>query len=102
MFEIAANGRREQVLAQISATREALEEEEQRLLEEVHREEERVEQCLLTHRAHWSQALESLSQTRSRLVHMLTHAADAQLVVRAIYRVQEYQGCGEGVQLLVH
>lgn len=60
-----------------------------------------MEQCLLTHRAHWSQALESLSQTRSRLVHMLTHAADAQLVVRAISRVQEYQGFGEGVELLV-
>lgn len=70
------------MLAQVSAAREALEEEEQRLLEEVQREEERVEQCLLTQRAHWSQALESLAQTRSRLVHKLTHTPDAQLAVR--------------------
>lgn len=62
--------------------REALEEEEQRLLEEVQREEERVEQCLLTQRAHWSQALASLTQTRSGLVHTLTHTPDGQLVVR--------------------
>ena len=70
------------MLAQVSAAREALEEEEQRLLEEVQREEERVEQCLLTQRAHWSQAHVNLSQTRSRLVHTLTHTPDAQLVVR--------------------
>lgn len=70
------------MLAQVSAAREALEEEEQRLLEEVHREEERVEQCLLTQKAHWNQALATLSQTRSRLVHTLTHTADAQLAVR--------------------
>ncbi|MEQ2208849.1 hypothetical protein XENOCAPTIV_017229, partial [Xenoophorus captivus] len=76
----SASRAREQVLAQVSAAREALEEEEQRLLEQVQREEERVEQCLLTQRAHWNHALMSLSQTRSRLVHTLTHTADAQLV----------------------
>lgn len=70
------------MLAQVSAAREALEEEEQRLLEEVQREEERVEQCLLTQRAHWNQAMANLSQTRSRLVHTLTHTPDAQLAVR--------------------
>lgn len=79
--QAAANTAREQVLAQVSAAREALEEEEQRLLEEVQREEERVEQCLLTQRAHWNQALTSLAQTRSHLVHTLTHMPDAQLVV---------------------
>lgn len=72
-------------MAQVSAVREALEEEEQRLLEEVQREEERVEQCLLTQRAHWNQALASLSQTRSSLVHTLTHSPDAKLVVRGIF-----------------
>lgn len=70
-------------MAQVTAAREALEEEEQRLLEEVQREEERVEQCLLTQRAHWKQALASLSHTRSGLVHMLTHTPDTQLAVRA-------------------
>uniref|UniRef100_A0A3B4FQC3 B-box and SPRY domain containing n=1 Tax=Pundamilia nyererei TaxID=303518 RepID=A0A3B4FQC3_9CICH len=91
---------REQVLAQVSAAREALEEEEQRLLEEVQREEERVEQCLLTQRAHWGQALTNLSQTRSRLVHTLTHTPDAQLVVRdsgsfSRKGVEEAEGVGE-------
>lgn len=80
--QAAASRAREQVLAQVSMVREALEEEEQRLLEQVHQEEERVEQCLLTQRAHWTQALASLSQTRLRLVHTLTHTPDAQLVVR--------------------
>lgn len=100
MAQIAANSKRQQVLAQISAAREALEEEEQRLLEEVHREEERVEQCLLTHRAHWSQALENLSQTRSSLVHMLTQAADAHLAVRSVSGIRADQMFGE-VRLLV-
>lgn len=72
-------------MAQVTAAREALEEEEQRLLEEVQREEERVEECLLTQRAHWKQALANLSQTRSSLVHMLTHAPDTQLAVRGVF-----------------
>ena len=79
--QAAASRAREQVLAQVSAAREALEEEEQRLLEEVQREEERVEQCLLTQKAHWGQALASLSQTRARLVQTLTDTPDAQLAV---------------------
>ncbi|XP_023275442.1 B box and SPRY domain-containing protein-like [Seriola lalandi dorsalis] len=97
-LQAAASRARETVLAQVSAAREALEEEEQRLLEEVHREEERVEQCLLTQRAHWSQALASLSQTRSRLVHTLTHTPDAQLVTSVqdiAERVEEAEGVGE-------
>ncbi|KAG8010729.1 B box and SPRY domain-containing protein [Nibea albiflora] len=97
-LQTAASRAREQVVAQINAAREALEEEEQRLLEEVQREEERVEQCLLTQRAHWSQALESLSQTRSSLVHTLTHSPDAQLVTSVqeiAERVEETEGVGE-------
>ncbi|XP_061589351.1 B box and SPRY domain-containing protein [Cololabis saira] len=97
-LQAAASRAREQVLAQVSAAREALEEEEQRLLEEVQREEERVEQCLLTQRAHWDQSLTNLSQTRSHLVHTLTHTPDAQLVtsVQEIdERVEEAEGVGE-------
>lgn len=100
MAQIAANSKRQQVLAQISAAREALEEEEQRLLEEVHREEERVEQCLLTHRAHWRQALDNLSQTRSSLVQMLTQATDAHLAVRSVSGIHADQMFGE-IRLLV-
>ncbi|KAM9307235.1 B box and SPRY domain-containing protein [Pholidichthys leucotaenia] len=97
-LQAAASQAREQVLAQVNAAREALEEEEQRLLEKVQREEERVEQCLLTQRAHWSQALANLSQTRSRLVHTLTHTPDAQLVTSVqeiAERVEEAEGVGE-------
>lgn len=97
-LQVAASRAREQVLARVSAAREALEEEEQRLLEEVHKEEERVEQCLLTQRAHWSEALERLAHTRSRLVHTLTHTPDTQLVtsVQEIdERVEETEGVGE-------
>lgn len=102
--QTAANRAREQVLAQVSAAREALEEEEQRLLEEVQRESERVEQCLLTQRAHWSQALENLSQTRSSLVHTLTHSPDAQLAVRGIFLMGgwcEGEGSGAWLEIIV-
>ncbi|KAM7392823.1 hypothetical protein PAMA_007771 [Pampus argenteus] len=97
-LQVSASRAREQVLARVSAAREALEEEEQRLLEEVQREEERVEQCLLTQRAHWNQAVANLSQTRSRLVHTLTHTPDAQLVIsiqEIAERVEEAEGIGE-------
>lgn len=97
-LQVAASRAREQVVAQVSAAREALEEEEQRLLEAVQKEEERVEQCLLTQQAHWKQALASLSQTRSRLVHALTHTPDTQLATSAqeiADRVEEAEGVGE-------
>uniref|UniRef100_A0A3P8T669 B-box and SPRY domain containing n=1 Tax=Amphiprion percula TaxID=161767 RepID=A0A3P8T669_AMPPE len=88
LCQAAANRAREQVLAQVSAAREALEEEEQRLLEEVQREEERVEQCLLTQRAHWNQALSSLSQTRlNGVLHLLC--------LCGFVRVEEAEGVGE-------
>ncbi|XP_057674271.1 B box and SPRY domain-containing protein isoform X2 [Corythoichthys intestinalis] len=97
-LQVAASTARERVVAQVSVAREALEEEEQRLLEEVQQEEERVEQCLLTQRAHWAQAMASLARTRSRLVHTLTHAPDAQLVTsiqEIAERVEEAEGVGE-------
>lgn len=69
------------MLAQVNVVREALEEEEQRLLEAIQREEERVEQCLLTQRAHWAHTLEKLTHTRTSLVHTLTHSTDTMIVV---------------------
>lgn len=69
------------MLAQVNVVREALEEEEQRLLEVIQREEERVEQCLLTQRAHWTHTLQKLTHTRSSLVHTLTHSTDTMIVV---------------------
>lgn len=85
-------------MAQVTAAREALDEEEQRLLEEVQREEERVEQCLLTQRVHWEQALANLSQTRSSLVHMLTHTPDTHLAVSSGF---SHWGWGRLVKLMV-
>ncbi|KAK5879050.1 hypothetical protein CesoFtcFv8_024395 [Champsocephalus esox] len=97
-LQVGASRAREHILAQVSAAREALEEEEQRLLEEVQKEEERVEQCLLTQRAHWSKALANLTQTRSGLVHTLTHTSEAQLVTSVqeiAERVEAADGVGE-------
>lgn len=97
-LQVEASRAREHVLAQVSRVREALEEEEQRLLEEVQREEERVEECLLTQRSHWGQALSGLTQTRTRLVHTLTHTADTQLATAGqeiTERVEEAEGVGD-------
>ncbi|CAL8405848.1 unnamed protein product [Arctogadus glacialis] len=96
-LQTEASRAREHILAQGSRVREALEEEEQRLLEAVQREEERVEEGLLTQRSHWSRALSGLGQTRSRLVHVLTHTADAQLATAGqeiTERVEEAEGVG--------
>ncbi|XP_056314426.1 B box and SPRY domain-containing protein [Danio aesculapii] len=93
-----ANRARERVLAQVSVVREALEEEEQRLLEAIQREEEHVEQCLLTQRAHWTQTLEKLTQTRTSLVHTLTHSTDTTLVSsneEINNRIEDAEGVGE-------
>uniref|UniRef100_A0A4W5JIP5 B-box and SPRY domain containing n=1 Tax=Hucho hucho TaxID=62062 RepID=A0A4W5JIP5_9TELE len=97
-LQVEASGAREQVVASVSVVREAVEEEEQRLLETVQREEERVEQCLLTQRAHWGQALAMLTQTRTRLVHTLTNTPDIQLATSGqeiAERIEEAEGVGE-------
>ncbi|XP_077478130.1 B box and SPRY domain-containing protein [Stigmatopora argus] len=97
-LQVSASTARERVVTRVNAAREALEEEEQRLLEEVQQEEERVEQCLLTQRAHWGQALASLARTRSRLVRTLTHTPDAQLVTsiqEIAESIEEAEGVGE-------
>ncbi|XP_067296092.1 B box and SPRY domain-containing protein [Pseudorasbora parva] len=96
--QIDANSARERVLAQVKVVREALEEEEQRLLEAIQREEERVEQCLLTQRAHWTHTLEKLTHTRTSLVHSLTHSTDTMLVSsndEINDRIEDAEGVGE-------
>ncbi|XP_051981338.1 LOW QUALITY PROTEIN: B box and SPRY domain-containing protein-like [Xyrauchen texanus] len=93
-----ANKARERVLAQVNVVREALEEEEQRLLEVIQREEERVEQCLLTQRAHWTQTLEKLTHTRTSLVHTLTNSTDTMLVnsnQEIFDRIEDAEGVSE-------
>ncbi|KAJ7988595.1 hypothetical protein DPEC_G00325180 [Dallia pectoralis] len=97
-LQVEANRAREQVVAQVSVAREAMEEEEQKLLEAIQREEERVDQCLLTQRAHWGQALALLTQTRTRLVQTLTSTPDMQLATSGQEideRIEEADGVGE-------
>lgn len=57
------------------------ENEEQRLLENVHAEEERVHQSILTQQAHWTEALQKLDALRTYLVDMITNLDDQGLVV---------------------
>ncbi|KAJ8286809.1 hypothetical protein GJAV_G00043510 [Gymnothorax javanicus] len=89
---------RERVVTRVSQVREALEEEEQRLLEEVQKEQERIQHSLLTQRVHWTDALTTLTDIRTSLVHTLTHMEDSQLAVggpEIEERVEEAEGVGE-------
>lgn len=61
--------------------RSLCESEEQRLLEQVHGEEERAHQSILTQKVHWAEALQKLDTIRTSLVDMLTHLDDLQLIV---------------------
>ncbi|XP_012929367.1 B box and SPRY domain-containing protein isoform X2 [Heterocephalus glaber] len=75
-----ASAAREVVIQRLSLVRSLCESEEQRLLEQVHGEEERTHQSILTQRAHWAEALQKLNTIRSSLVDMLTHLDDHQLI----------------------
>nr|XP_015222337.1 PREDICTED: B box and SPRY domain-containing protein isoform X1 [Lepisosteus oculatus] len=93
-----ASRARDAVLRRLAAVREACDEEEQRLLEAVQREEERVQHSLLTQRAHWAQALGSLSAVRAQLVRLLTETEDRQLLdcsQEISDRVEVAEGVGE-------
>lgn len=76
-----ASAARELVIQRLSLVRSLCESEEQRLLEQVHGEEERAHQSILTQRAHWAEALKKLDTLRTSLVGMLTHLDDLQLIV---------------------
>ncbi|NP_001304872.1 B box and SPRY domain-containing protein isoform 1 [Homo sapiens] len=76
-----ASAARELVIQRLSLVRSLCESEEQRLLEQVHGEEERAHQSILTQRVHWAEALQKLDTIRTGLVGMLTHLDDLQLIV---------------------
>ncbi|XP_038601617.1 B box and SPRY domain-containing protein [Tachyglossus aculeatus] len=76
----SASGAREVVIQRLTLLRSVCESEEQRLLEQVHVEEERAHQSILTQRAHWSEALKKLEALRTSLVGLLTHLDDLSLV----------------------
>ncbi|XP_075188595.1 B box and SPRY domain-containing protein isoform X2 [Anomaloglossus baeobatrachus] len=72
---------REMIIQRLNFIRTMCDNEEQRLLEEIHAEEERAQQGILTQRAHWTEATKKLSAIRSYLVDMLTKMDDLSLIV---------------------
>ncbi|NWW83796.1 BSPRY protein, partial [Rhynochetos jubatus] len=77
----AANAARELVIQRLIFVGNACENEEQRLLEKVHAEEERAHQSILTQQVHWTEALQKLAALRTYLVDMITNLDDQALVV---------------------
>ncbi|XP_029768957.1 B box and SPRY domain-containing protein [Terrapene carolina triunguis] len=76
----AASWAREVVIQRLIFVRNVCENEEQRLLEKVHAEEERTHQSILTQRAHWTESLQKLAALRTYLVDMITNLDDHGLV----------------------
>ncbi|XP_003264075.2 B box and SPRY domain-containing protein isoform X1 [Nomascus leucogenys] len=90
-----ASAARELVIQRLSLVRSLCESEEQRLLEQVHGEEERAHQSILTQRVHWAEALQKLDTIRTGLVDMLTHLDDLQLIQKEqeiFERTEEAEG----------
>ncbi|XP_051835956.1 B box and SPRY domain-containing protein [Antechinus flavipes] len=90
-----ASGAREVVIQRLGLVRTVCESEEQRLLEQVHAEEERAHQSILTQRSHWAEALQKLGTLRTKLVAMLTDLDDHSLIQseREIFeRTEEAEG----------
>ncbi|OCT65199.1 B box and SPRY domain-containing protein [Xenopus laevis] len=94
---VAATARaaRELVIQRLNLIRSVCDNEEQRLLEEVHAEEERAQQGILTHSAHWNESAQKLSDIRTSLVDTLTKLDDLSLInsEEAIeHRTEEAEG----------
>nr|XP_003407561.1 B box and SPRY domain-containing protein [Loxodonta africana] len=90
-----ASAARELVIQRLSLIRSLCESEEQRLLEQVHGEEERAHQSILTQRVHWAEVLQKLDTIRTSLVDMLTHLDDLQLIQKeeeVFERTEEAEG----------
>ncbi|NWR55255.1 BSPRY protein, partial [Bucorvus abyssinicus] len=92
----AANAARELVIQRLIFVGNACENEEQRLLERVHTEEERVHQSILTQRVHWTEALQKLAALRTYLVDTITNLDD-QGLVRAEREIFERTEVAEGI-----
>ncbi|KAM3910541.1 B box and SPRY domain-containing protein [Leptodactylus fuscus] len=76
-----ARAAREMIIQRLNFIRDVCDNEEQRLLEEIHAEEERAQQGILTQRAHWTESIKKLSGIRNYLVDMLTKMDDLNLIV---------------------
>lgn len=81
LWQTAANTARELVIQRLIFVGNACKNEEQRLLEKVHAEDERAHQSILTQQVHWTEALQKLAALRTYLVDMITNLDDQGLVV---------------------
>ncbi|NXX44501.1 BSPRY protein, partial [Tricholaema leucomelas] len=66
--------------------------EEQRLLEQVQREEERAHQSILTQVVHWNEALQKLAALRTYLVDTITNLDDEDLLSCSFARTEVAEG----------
>ncbi|XP_069790224.1 B box and SPRY domain-containing protein [Narcine bancroftii] len=90
-----ARGSRELIIQRLNFVREVCENEEQRLLDVVHDEEERVQQSVLTQKTYWTEAQQRLINIKRYLVDTLTRMNDAALVKRQaeiFERAEEAEG----------
>uniref|UniRef100_A0A663NEV6 B-box and SPRY domain containing n=1 Tax=Athene cunicularia TaxID=194338 RepID=A0A663NEV6_ATHCN len=89
-----SNAARELVIQRLIFVGNACENEEQRLLERVHTEEERAHQSILTQRVHWTEALQKLAALRTYLVDMITNLDDQDLVstLQLIFETEVAEG----------
>ncbi|NXE83365.1 BSPRY protein, partial [Cochlearius cochlearius] len=93
----AANAARELVIQRLIFVGNACENEEQRLLEKVHAEEERAHQSILTQQVHWTEALQKLDALRTYLVDVITNLDDQGLVVSTAPCTEGWVKVAEGI-----
>ncbi|XP_067868862.1 B box and SPRY domain-containing protein-like isoform X2 [Heterodontus francisci] len=77
-----ASGARELIIQRLNFIREMCENEEQRLLEMIHDEEERVQQSILTQKTYWTESQQKLTDIKNYLVDTLTKMDDGALMKR--------------------
>ncbi|XP_055516373.1 B box and SPRY domain-containing protein [Leucoraja erinacea] len=75
-----ASESRELIIHRVNFIREVCENEEQRLLDIIHDEEERVQQSVLTQKTYWAEAHHKLTDIKMYLVDMLTKMDDVALM----------------------
>ncbi|XP_048414819.1 B box and SPRY domain-containing protein [Stegostoma tigrinum] len=75
-----ASSARELVIQRLNFIREMCDSEEQRLLEVIHDEEERVQQSILTQNTYWMESQQKLADLKNYLVDILTKMDDTVLV----------------------
>uniref|UniRef100_UPI00398F62AA B box and SPRY domain-containing protein-like isoform X2 n=1 Tax=Pristiophorus japonicus TaxID=55135 RepID=UPI00398F62AA len=95
-----ASGARELIIQRLNFIREVCENEEQRLLEVVHDEEEQVHQSILTQKTYWTESQQKLIDIKTYLVDTLTKTDDSALVKRQkeiFERAEEAEGILEPV-----